>query len=145
MSRGERQARREAAHVAKLVEAGEAALSADGFTVGPRSCAYCAERIAHGVEVDGRFPMHPTCIELSDPKESPSPRSKLAEAAVDWRRAALEVKSAECQSPDPDYGPCSNCAACVEKARAKGEKSSALSRLRYWADKVIAETQRRAP
>lgn len=77
--------------------------------------------------------------ESADPKESPSPRSKLADAAVDLRRATLAVKAAECQNPDPHYGPCSNCAACIEKARARGEKSSALSRLRYYADKVIAE------
>lgn len=66
-------------------------------------------------------------------------RGKLADAAVDLRRAALAVKAAECQSLDPHYGLCSSCAGCVAKARAKGEKSSALSRLRYWADKVIAE------
>lgn len=70
MNRGERQARREAEHVDKLVEAGEAVLNADGFTVGPRVCAECGERIADGVEVDGRFPMHPTCVELSTPRSS---------------------------------------------------------------------------
>lgn len=67
VSRRERQERREAEHVAKLVDAGEAVLSADGLTVGPRACAECGERIASGVEVDGRFPTHPTCAELSTP------------------------------------------------------------------------------
>jgi hypothetical protein len=70
VSRRERQERRAAEHVTTLVEAGEAALNADGLTVGLRSCAYCAERIADGVEVDGRFPMHPTCVELSTPRSA---------------------------------------------------------------------------
>lgn len=68
MSRRERQERRQVEHVARIVDAGEAALNADGLTVGLRTCAHCAERIADGVEVDGRFPMHPTCADISAPR-----------------------------------------------------------------------------
>lgn len=71
VSRRERQERRLADHVAALVQASEAVLNADGFTVGPRTCWYCGERIARGVEVDGRLPMHPTCAELSTPRSAP--------------------------------------------------------------------------
>jgi hypothetical protein len=69
MSRSHEQRDRQVAElVAELVVSGEATLSADGFTVGRRTCHYCGERIAGGVEVDGRLPMHPICATRSCPE-----------------------------------------------------------------------------